>query len=183
MGSNSSATTNLYGSDQTTPNTTFIQADPSNFRAVVQKLTGSSDDPFTQKLHFQSPLAQAHRPTTTAHDIALKKPNFKLHERRANKKLQLNIGMNNHVVGSGRGVFYLGEMVNVMASPASPLEMLARGSPRTPRSPQEEEEQQRVVVEKGFYLHPISPLNTPTSSQTPKLLPLFPLHSPNSHHS
>ncbi|OIW19221.1 hypothetical protein TanjilG_20346 [Lupinus angustifolius] len=93
--------------------------------------------------------------------------------------------MNNHVVGSGRGVFYMGEMVNVMASPASPLEMLARGSPRTPRSPQqeEEEEEKRVVVEKGFYLHPISPLNTPTSSQPPKLLPLFPLHSPNSHHS
>ncbi|KAF1869760.1 hypothetical protein Lal_00017336 [Lupinus albus] len=177
MSSNSSATTNLhYGSDLTTPNTTFVQADPSNFRAVVQKLTGgASDHSSSQKLHFHSHLAQAHRP--------IKKPNFKLHERRPNKNLQLNIINNNHVgISAKAGVFYMGEMLNVMSSPASPLDLLARVSPRTPRSPQQQEEKQKVVVEKGFYLHPISPLTTPTSSQPPKLLPLFPLHSPNSHH-
>ncbi|KAK7255203.1 hypothetical protein RIF29_28607 [Crotalaria pallida] len=214
MASNSSATTTTlhspttYGSDPTTPpNTTFVQADPSNFRAVVQKLTGASEDPSAHKLPLTLPsrLAQAHRPTTTiAPDIGPKKPNFKLHERRANKKLELNIGVserpnvmfhnsiingmnnsNNNNVVRGRGVFYMGEMVNVMASPVSPLELLARGSPRTPRSPQQEEEQ-RVVVEKGFYLHPVSPVTTPRPSHPPQLLPLFPLHSPNSqnhHHS
>lgn len=198
------ASNTTYGSDPTTPNTTFVQADPSNFRAVVQKLTGASEDPSAQKLPLTLPsrlAAQAHRPittiATTTTDMGPKKPNFKLHERRA-KKLELNIGVserpnchimfNNNMnmnvrnrVGGG-GAFYMGEMVNVIASPVSPLELLARASPRTPRSPQQEEEQ-RVIAEKGFYLHPISPITTPRSSQPPQLLPLFPLHSPNSHHN
>ncbi|KAJ1401260.1 hypothetical protein SESBI_28926 [Sesbania bispinosa] len=84
-----------------------------------------------------------------------KKPNFKLHERRnvAAKKLKLSIGglerpMMNMVISSpssyyyyrsSRGALLMGQGV-VMASPVSPLEMLARGSPRTPKSLHEEEE-------------------------------------------
>ncbi|OIW04946.1 hypothetical protein TanjilG_01142 [Lupinus angustifolius] len=185
MTSNSSTT---YGSEPTTPNTTFVQADPSTFRSVVQQLTGASNDPSAHKLPLTLPsrLSSAHRPTTTATTAATKKPIFKLHERRSNN-LQLNIGVsdmfhNNHYImmnnvtlgGSTRG-----EMVNLIPSPVSPLEFLARGSPRTPKSPQQEEEQ-RVVVEKGFYLHPTTPK---ASNTTPQLLPLFPLHSPNSNHN
>ncbi|XP_061340105.1 VQ motif-containing protein 11 isoform X2 [Gastrolobium bilobum] len=187
MASNSGATTlhsPPYGSDPTTPNTTFVQADPSNFRAVVQKLTGASEDPSAQKL----PLTLPSRP---------KKPNFKLHERRnaAAKKLELSIGVserpmmmmfnsNNNNINTNmnmspcsyvRSRALMGETM-LMASPVSPLEVLARGSPRTPISPHEEEEE-RAIAEKGFYLHP-SPLSTPRASQPPELLPLFPLHSP-----
>lgn len=70
-----------------------------------------------------------------------------------------------------------------MASPVSPLDhVLARGSPRTPKSPyedeEEKEEEERVIAEKGFYLHP-----SPRASQPPELLPLFPLHSPSNNSS
>ncbi|RDX66607.1 VQ motif-containing protein 11, partial [Mucuna pruriens] len=159
-GSNSTTT---YGPDPTTPNTTFVQADPSNFRAVVQKLTGASDDPSAHKLPLTLPSRLGARPGEL---IGPKKQNFKLHERRnaASKKLELSIG------AAERG---MGMLNMVMASPVSPLELLARGSPRTPH----EEEEERAIAEKGFYLHP-SPLSTPRASQPPELLPLFPLHSP-----
>lgn len=89
--------------------------------------------------------------------------------------MMVNNNNNNGVLGFNNGG---GDMV--MASPVSPLDLLmARGSPRTPMSPVEEEE--RAIAEKGFYLHP-SPLTTPRGSE-PELLPLFPLHSPTSHHS
>nr|KYP43839.1 hypothetical protein KK1_034709 [Cajanus cajan] len=103
-----------------------------------------------------------------ADQVGPKKPNFKLQERRG-KKLELSVGVAER-------------MMMVMASPVSPLEMLARGSGSgSPRTPHEEEEE-RAIAEKGFYLHP-SPLSTPRS---PQLLPLFPLHSPthtNNNHS
>ncbi|XP_027344857.1 VQ motif-containing protein 11 [Abrus precatorius] len=178
------ASHSTYGSDSTTPNTTFVQADPSNFRAVVQKLTGASEDPSAHKLPLTLPTrlaAQSHRPAA-AEVIGPKKPNFKLHERRnaAAKKLELSIGVSERAVNMSvspcslvRSRALLGENM-VMASPVSPLEFLARASPRTPKSPDEEEE--RAIAEKGFYLHP-----SPRASQPPELLPLFPLHSPTHH--
>ncbi|KAI4329362.1 hypothetical protein L6164_021632 [Bauhinia variegata] len=183
-----------YGSDPATPNTTFVQAEPSNFRAVVQKLTGASEDPSSPKLPLTLPSRlTAHKPTSATAEIGPKKPNFKLHERRhTTKKLELNIGVSERPMfnsglspspssygayvrnRAGAGYMVLGSEI-LVASPVSPLELLARGSPRTPRSPQEEEE--KAIAEKGFYLHP-SPLSTPRGADPPELLPLFPLHSP-----
>ncbi|XP_057454147.1 VQ motif-containing protein 11 [Lotus japonicus] len=190
MASNSTLHSPTYGSDPTTPNTTFVQADPSNFRAVVQKLTGASED--HEKLPLTLPArlaAQTHRPssaTTAVDTMGPKKPNFKLHERRnaaASKKLQeLTIGVMERPVMltaasmtsvSPSSGSYVRSMM--MASPVSQLEWMARGSPRTPH----EEEEERAIAGKGFYLHP-SPLSTPRASNPPELLPLFPLHSPSS---
>ncbi|KAG5000873.1 hypothetical protein JHK87_021945 [Glycine soja] len=172
----------------TTPNTTFVQADPSNFRAVVQKLTGASDDPSAPKLPLTLPsrLAAAqshHRPAVGGEVIGPKKPNFKLHERRnaAAKKLDLPIdrAMSMMMMTSPTSSVIrnrtpttlenMNMMMMMMGSPVSPLEFVARGSPRTPH----EEEEERAIAEKGFYLHP-----SPRASQPPELLPLFPLHSP-----
>lgn len=75
---------------------------------------------------------------------------------------------------------FLGNGEMVMASPVSQLELFARGSPRTPRSPMEEEE--RAIAEKGYYLHP-SPLSTPRGAEPPELLPLFPVQSPEENKS
>ena len=166
----------------TTPNTTFVQADPSNFRAVVQKLTGASDDPSAPKLPLTLPsrLAAAqshHRPAVGGEVIGPKKPNFKLHERRnaAAKRLELPIDtamsmMMMSVSPTSSLVRSRTTTTTLVASPVSPLELfLARASPRTPH----EEEEERAIAEKGFYLHP-----SPRASQPPELLPLFPLHSP-----
>lgn len=185
MSSNTTIQTLPYGSDPTTPNTTFVQADPSNFRAVVQKLTGASEDPSALKLPLTLPsrlTAQNHKLTTASAEIGPKRPTFKLHERRHTaKKLELNVGVSERPIfncsfcpspssyGGNRGV--------LMGSPVSAFELAARGSPRTPK-----EEEEKAIAEKGFYLHP-SPLNTPRGSEPPELLPLFPLHSPKQHQS
>ncbi|KAI3463426.1 hypothetical protein Pfo_020089 [Paulownia fortunei] len=163
------------------PNTTFVQADPSTFRAVVQRLTGAAPEKLAGK--------------PNSGEMGPRRPAFKLHERRPTAR-KLEIKLNNHNNNGGAATTttlhspsssarnhrsFLGENT-VMASPVSPLEYLAaRGSPKTPRSPVEEEE--RAIAEKGFYLHP-SPLSTPRGSDPPELLHLFPLHSPrDNYHS
>ncbi|XP_031105118.1 VQ motif-containing protein 11 [Ipomoea triloba] len=152
-------------------NTTFVQADPSNFRAVVQRLTGAAQDPAAQKLPVTAP-------PRFAGEMGPRRPAFKLHERRQAAR-KLEISLNHH--GGPSVMASRPKSPMVMASPVSPLEMLGRGTPRTPKSPMEEEE--RAIAEKGFYLHP-SPLSTPRNgrSDPPELLPLFPLHSPRDHH-
>ncbi|KAF3946534.1 hypothetical protein CMV_027210 [Castanea mollissima] len=164
-------------SDPNSPNTTFVQADPSTFRAVVQKLTGAPEDPSAQKLPLN------HKPHhLSAAEMGPRKPTFKLHERRlATKKLELkfNPGLNPFGPSPSSSSSPSGPYVRPMIfSPVSPfeLELYARGSPRTPREVVEEEEE-RAIAEKGFYLHP-SPLSTPRGSDPPELLSLFPLHSP-----
>ncbi|KAL2534021.1 vq motif-containing protein 11 [Abeliophyllum distichum] len=174
------------------PNTTFVQADPSTFRAVVQKLTGTTtpDSP-THNIPAATPSRLAGKPISA--EMGPRKPAFKLHERRQSaRKLEIQLGG----IGSGGGTStsmvspstaryqqrnllgFNGEMV--MVSPVSPLEYLARGSPRTPRSPMEEED--RAIAEKRFYLHP-SPLSTPRGAEPPELLPLFPVQSPRQNNS
>ncbi|XAR50525.1 hypothetical protein NMG60_11004871 [Bertholletia excelsa] len=162
-------------------NTTFVQADPSTFRAVVQRLTGASQDS-SQKLPVTHPARLAPKPVSG--DMGPRRSAFKLQERRQGaRKLEIKLGNNGYGFppsgSSGspaariRGFQGLaGEAV--MVSPVSPLDLFGRGSPVTPRSPAEEEE--RAIAEKGFYLHP-SPLSTPRGSE-PELLPLFPLRSP-----
>ncbi|GLT77190.1 hypothetical protein SLA2020_487990 [Shorea laevis] len=184
-----------YASDPTSPNTTFVQADPSTFRAVVQRLTGAPDDPSAQKLPLTGkPKPPTTTTTTAAAEMGPRKPAFKLHERRqATKKLELNIdhsttfnkhcmarlNFNNSGPSASSGPPPQRPM-NMIFSPVSPLEFYARGSPRTPREAEEEEE--RAIAEKGFYLHP-SPLSTPRGADPPELLPLFPLQSPRDHQS
>ncbi|KAL2234592.1 VQ motif-containing protein 11 [Sesamum indicum] len=140
------------------PNTTFVQADPSTFRAVVQRLTGVAGEKLAGK------------PNSSC-EMGPRRPAFKLHERRPTaRKLEIKLNNNNgaaalHSPSSARNR-------TVMASPVSPLDYLAA---RSPKSPMEEEE--RAIAEKGFYLHP-SLSSTPRGSDPPELLPLFPLHSP-----
>ncbi|KAF8393140.1 hypothetical protein HHK36_021381 [Tetracentron sinense] len=187
MASNSKGSC-VSGSDHGSSHTTFVQADPSTFRAVVQKLTGAAEDPSKDKL----PVTGLARQTGKAMvgEMGPRKPAFKLQERRQSmRKLEIKLGGSggggggDGDGGSGsvfsvsaaarqRGFVGVGEMM--LVSPVSPLDLFCRGSPRTPRSPLEEED--RAIAEKGFYLHP-SPLSTPRSAE-PELLPLFPLHSP-----
>ncbi|KAM7480320.1 hypothetical protein LguiA_028533 [Lonicera macranthoides] len=175
--------------DPTNPpstNTTFVQADPSTFRSVVQRLTGATHDPTIQKLPVTATSRSSSARPISA-DMGPRRPAFKLQERRQgarNLEIKLNTGFGpvSASFGSGgspsarqrsfRG--FGSEMV--MVSPVSPLDLFGYGSPRTPMSPLEEEE--KAIAEKGFYLHP-SPLSTPRGSGSePELLPLFPLHSP-----
>ncbi|KAL0429768.1 UNVERIFIED_CONTAM: VQ motif-containing protein 11 [Sesamum radiatum] len=56
------------------PNTTFVQADPSTFRAVVQRLTGAAGKP------------------NSSCEMGPRRPAFKLHERRPTaRKLEIKL--------------------------------------------------------------------------------------------
>ncbi|KAF5739069.1 hypothetical protein HS088_TW12G00267 [Tripterygium wilfordii] len=156
-------------------NTTFVQADPSNFRTIVQKLTGAPEDPSTQKLPLTHPTR----------DLAPKRSAFKLNERRQSaKNLEIQLNKTSYYYNNNETTrqqpnsgFYKQQRGSFLVSPVSTLDFIgARVSPRSPNTIDEEEEQQRVVAERGFYLHP-SPLSTPRSRE-PELLTLFPLHSP-----
>ncbi|KAH0687378.1 hypothetical protein KY285_017941 [Solanum tuberosum] len=146
--------------NSSTPNTTFVQADPSNFRAVVQRLTGATQDSSSVKLPVTGPRRSA----------------FKLHERRQSARkleIMLNNGGSFGVGSPSSSPSSSARKRSFLTSPISPLEMLTRGSPRSPM----EVEEEKAIAEKGFYLHP-SPLSTPRGAEPPELLPLFPLQSP-----
>ncbi|GAV78235.1 VQ domain-containing protein [Cephalotus follicularis] len=189
-----------YGSDPTSPNTTFVQADPSTFRTIVQKLTGAPDDPSTQKLPLTLPTRPASKPGPATPDIGPKRSSFKLHERRQSaKKLEIKLNNNNYnknMINHYHG-YYNYNNINIssnaecpevcfvrqrgfLVSPVSTLDFMVRVSATSPyearvESPMSpcEEEEKKAIAEKGFYLHP-----SPRASEPPELLPLFPLHSP-----
>ncbi|XP_010472926.1 PREDICTED: VQ motif-containing protein 11-like isoform X1 [Camelina sativa] len=151
----------------TDPNTMFVQADPSNFRNIVQKLTGAPPDLSSSS----SSAAQQKLPLTP------KKPAFKLHERRqSSKKMELMV---NNITDPNDPFshFHRGFLV----SPVSHLDPFwARVSPHSAREEQHhaapEQEEQKAIAEKGFYFLP-SPRSG--AEPAPELLPLFPLRSPN----
>ncbi|KAJ0231042.1 VQ motif-containing protein 11 [Hirschfeldia incana] len=150
----------------TDPNTMFVQADPSSFRNIVQKLTGAPPE-----------LSSSSSSSTAQHKLPLtpKKQAFKLHERRqSSKKMELKI--NNVANDDSLGQFNRGFLV----SPVSHLDPYwTRVSPQSARENQHatpDREEQKAIAEKGFYFLP-----SPRSSDepAPELLPLFPQRNEN----
>ncbi|KNA24012.1 hypothetical protein SOVF_019880 [Spinacia oleracea] len=199
-----------YESSLTTNNTTtFVQANPSNFRAIVQQLTGS----------HSAVSSSLQGGATIQRDVSDVGSSFKLHERRQQQgairklemiKLSSNNNNNNnnnnyyynnvpsynynyhHGPSNGFGRVRGGNEV-AMVSPVSTLDGLSLGvgspSPRAdPRISMSEEAERVVIANKGFYLHPVSPLSGGGGGGgglrdcEPQLLPLFPLHSPRDGH-
>ncbi|XP_010502738.1 PREDICTED: VQ motif-containing protein 19-like [Camelina sativa] len=179
--------------------TTFVQADTSSFKQVVQMLTGTSSP--------RSPDSQ--RPPTTPSG----KGNFvippfktvqpkkhsganKLYERRSHggfnnhNLIKNSLMINTLMIGGGSGSPRFSPRNQDILSPSClDFPKLALNSPVTPlkqgnsgndgdpfdrMSPLSEEE--RAIADKGYYLHQ-SPISTPRESE-PQLLPLFPVTSP-----
>ncbi|CAN7123709.1 unnamed protein product [Brassica rapa subsp. narinosa] len=143
----------------TDPNTMFVQADPSNFRNIVQELTGAPPE--------LSPVS------TAQHKLPLtpKKQAFKLHERRQSSK-RMELKINNDSLGQFNRGF--------LVSPVSHLDPFwTRVSPQSAREnnlAMPEKEEQKAIAEKGFYFLP-----SPRSGDepAPELLPLFPQRNEN----
>ncbi|XP_057797397.1 VQ motif-containing protein 4-like [Salvia miltiorrhiza] len=139
--------------------TTFVQADTTTFKQVVQMLTGSS-----------KPGCGGGIPPIKS--TGQKKQGFKLYERRNSIKNGLMI--NTFVPGPARN----------SNSPRKP-EILSPSildfpslvlSPVTPMNEDRAaaDQEERAIAEKKFYFHP-SPRTAP---DPPQLLPLFPVTSP-----
>ncbi|KAK9098110.1 hypothetical protein Syun_025155 [Stephania yunnanensis] len=126
------------------PPTTFVQADAHAFRDLVQKLTGADD---------KSPARPSSTGASDRGGVAVgpRRPSasFKRFD-----KLEVKFGLRN-------------------APPSSPSPVTPLGSDSVFSSAAAEEEEERMIAEKGFYLHP-----SPRGAEPPLLLPLFPLTSP-----
>ncbi|XP_061341588.1 VQ motif-containing protein 4 [Gastrolobium bilobum] len=175
--------------------TTFVQADTSSFKQVVQMLTGSSE---TAK------QASCSKPTNPTHNIPpiksipkkqqqhqQQQSGFKLYERRNSLK-NLNINplipvfssSSNNSGFSPRKPEILSPSIldfpSLVLSPVTPLIPDPFDRSATPgfvRSPSlDAEAEEKAIKEKGFFLHP-SPASTPRDAE-PRLLPLFPTTSP-----
>lgn len=176
-----------------TSGTTFVQADPSNFRALVQKLTGVSRD---SSSNHKLPVTYV-----TRESLGPQIPPFKLQDRRkSRKKLEINLQIvpavehpnsapTNHITSSlpvqnrmftSNGNDSRGEMGMTKTSAESTLDILVAQrmliSPRTAMS--REKLEKRGIAEKGYYLHPTPP--GCRGSDPPELLTLFPLHHTSS---
>ncbi|KAI3456253.1 hypothetical protein Pfo_012916 [Paulownia fortunei] len=172
--------------------TTFVQADTSSFKQVVQMLTGSTET---------APLAA--RPEPARNPIPLMKTGprkdksaSKLYERRNSLKnfkiSPLAPGLVNTKPGFLSG--YAGsprpgtpeilspsilDFPSLALSPVTPLipDPFNRGvAANNCNNNLDMVAEDKAIKEKGFYLHP-SPANTPRDSE-PRLLPLFPVTSP-----
>ncbi|GKV15960.1 hypothetical protein SLEP1_g26681 [Rubroshorea leprosula] len=179
--------------------TTFVQADTTTFKQVVQMLTGSSEtvkqaSKPPSKQNPPPPLPPQQQDPSPCKSFAIpliksnipKKQNFKLYERRNNNlknSLMINTFLPAGVVGSAsfsprKPPEILSPSIldfpKLVLSPVTPLneDPFNKSSPSLGNSSEEE----KAIAEKGFYLHP-SPMSTPRDSE-PQLLPLFPVTSP-----
>lgn len=181
--------------------TTFVQADTSSFKQVVQMLTGSPTTaapkpdptpPSASKIHNIPPIKSTPKKSGSG-------SGFKLYERRNSLK---NFKINPLVpfsaqAGPGfspRKPEILSPSIldfpSLVLSPVTPLihDPFTRSSAATASAasyaPDERVEspgldpqaEERAIREKGFFLHP-SPATTPREAE-PRLLPLFPVSSP-----
>ncbi|KAI3769278.1 hypothetical protein L6452_00379 [Arctium lappa] len=160
--------------------TTFVQADTTSFKQVVQMLTGSSkptQDPTPSSKISIPPIKTGQQ----------KKPGFKLYERRNSLKNGLMINPSVPKSGNGHGFSpRIHEILSpsildfpaLVLSPVTPLieDPFSKSSPSIGNSSSSEEE--RVIAAKGFYLHPSPRAATPYGTAEPQLLPLFPVTSP-----
>ena len=165
-------------------NTTFVQADPATFRALVQKLTGA-------------PGSGGSAPAPAA--PVMRRPKQEERRRAAPARLEL---------ARPQPLYYSHHHHRLMHSPVSPMDyayVMASSSsssssslpssssslsPSPPASSsscgevvitkEEEEREEKAIASKGFYLHSSPRSGGAGDGERPKLLPLFPVHSPRS---
>ncbi|XP_057538437.1 VQ motif-containing protein 4 [Amaranthus tricolor] len=162
--------------------TTFVQADTSSFKQVVQMLTGSSEP-------IPKPAPKQTNPIPPIKSPIKSKPS-KLYERRSTnlKNLHLSSTLNNSSIVSPRNYELLSpssflDFPSLVLSPVTPLthDPFNRSPVSSISSPYPDPvvdklAEDKAIAEKGFFLHP-SPVSTPRDSE-PRLLPLFPVTSP-----
>ncbi|KAF8412016.1 hypothetical protein HHK36_004575 [Tetracentron sinense] len=190
------------GPTGSTPLTTFVQADTNTFRELVQRLTGPSD----RYCQTSAAPAPAPVPVETANEwpsqkvVGVKKPTFKLHERRQYMRSKLEIVKPAFQFKPASPVLPLlrpglpspepsfppskfgssGFLTSPSSTPSktfSNLSLLEEEKEKPASSnPNKEEEEEKAIKERRFYLHP-SPRSRPGYTE-PELLTLFPLRSP-----
>ncbi|CAN1280842.1 VQ motif-containing protein 4 [Linum perenne] len=150
--------------------TTFVQADTSSFKQVVQMLTGSPNHHHLVKSHSHAipPIKSIPKRNQSS--------GFKLYERRNSlKNLKIN-PLNPFLAPPGSG--FSPRKPEILSPSILDFPSLVL-SPVTPliHDPFDRSGSEKAIKEKGFYLH-ASPATTPREAEPPRLLPLFPVTSP-----
>ncbi|KAL6845578.1 hypothetical protein ACP4OV_025073 [Aristida adscensionis] len=165
--------------------TTFVQADTTSFKQVVQMLTGAEQTAKNAAATTAPAAGNAGSGGGGGGQAAggpcrPKKPAFKLYERRNSmKNLKMIAPLAMGPPPSPRRVA-APEILSPsvldfpslrLSSPVTPL----TGDPfsRSPASSSSEEAERAAIAERGFFLHP-----SPRGAEPPRLLPLFPVTSP-----
>ncbi|URE46279.1 VQ motif [Musa troglodytarum] len=174
--------------------TTFVHADTTSFKQVVQMLTGSAET--AAAAAAANPTAPKVPVAPAAKATGPKRPVFKLYERRNSlKNLKslnpliptfLNSSTTSPVGATGFSPRKQPEILSpsmldfpsLVLSPVTPLIPDPFNRPPHPSSEAAKWAEDRAIAGKGFYLHP-SPRATAAETETPRLLPLFPVTSPN----
>uniref|UniRef100_A0A0A9GAQ4 VQ domain-containing protein n=1 Tax=Arundo donax TaxID=35708 RepID=A0A0A9GAQ4_ARUDO len=158
--------------------TTFVQADTSSFKQVVQMLTGAEQ--LAKNDAATAPTAAGNAGVgcgqAASGPCRPKKPSFKLYERRSSLKMIAPLAMgpppSPRRVGTPEILSpSVLDFPSLRLSPVTPL----TGDPfnRSPASSSSEEAERAAIAERGFFLHP-----SPRGAEAPRLLPLFPVTSP-----
>ncbi|CAH9107790.1 unnamed protein product [Cuscuta europaea] len=154
--------------------TTFVQADSSSFKQVVQMLTGSSKNASAPS--DPPPSAAGNR----GFSLPPKKQGFKaLYERRNVHKNGFMISPLIPGSASPRKPEILSpSILNFPSLALSPVTPLNEDAPFSNSSPSlgNSSEEDRAIAEKKFYLHP-SPRSATPRDSPPQLLSLFPDNS------
>ena len=181
-------------------NTTFVQADPATFRALVQKLTGAPGGAPVEKKQQEEAVMTTVAQQQHAPPPPPRRP--KLQERRRAAPARLELARPHPSATSFYYYHHRGH--GLMHSPVSPMDAyvlassssspspLSSSSSMTPSphsspscggvviSKEEEEREEKAIASKGFYLHASPRGAAAGDGERPKLLPLFPVHSPRS---
>ncbi|XP_041026099.1 VQ motif-containing protein 4 [Juglans microcarpa x Juglans regia] len=183
--------------------TTFVQADTSSFKQVVQMLTGSSETarhasspkPTTNNSPASDSPSKTHIPPIKSIMPKKQQSGFKLYERRSSlNNLKINplipvFAPNNSGFSPRKPEILSPSILDFPALTLSPVTPLIHDPfdrsayvsfqsnvNANVNAKLDEEAEEKAIKEKGFYLHP-SPSTTPRESE-PRLLPLFPTTSP-----
>ncbi|KAH7859822.1 hypothetical protein Vadar_005865 [Vaccinium darrowii] len=153
---------------------TFVQADITTFKQLVQILTGT---PKTAKQASKPP--HNHSNSIPPIKTGKKKQSFKLYERRNNLRnglLITSMGQNLARKDETLSPSVL-DFPSLSLSPVTPLIEDSFGKSSNFNGNSTGVEEEKAIAEKGFYLHP-SPRTISPKRSEPLLLPLFPVTSP-----
>lgn len=166
---------------ETTPfPTTFVQADTTSFKQVVQMLTGSEQSSKNAAVTAPAGNSGAGIGGNQAANgpCRPKKPSFKLYERRSSlKNLKMIAPLAMGAPPSPRKAATpeilspsVLDFPSLKLSPVTPL----TGDAFNPSPASSSGDAERAAIaDKGFFFHP-----SPRGSEPPRLLPLFPVSSP-----
>ncbi|XP_020252117.1 VQ motif-containing protein 31-like [Asparagus officinalis] len=158
------------------PSTTFVETDPTTFKELVQRLTGPN--------YRSSAKTSPSTSSTALKPASVKRPTFKLQDRRQGRRQKLTIIRPNTPVVPLMG-FTLSSPSghhSTLISPSAYISGLKLSDEKCKKASSlgsDEEAEEKAIRERRFYLHRSPTASRPNSSE-PELLTLFPLTSPSS---